>query len=275
MKVQITKFTENLYYNFSYGFSLSDLENKINYFLQDNNAEIKEINLSYKKHSQGMESIQAILEIEISWIKSIALESSEICLKHIYKKLNKQSWLEQYSSNSEDGCFRLSSRDLLPINKKNEKEFLETKIEDIKKEYICNKTKEYFELIFENNYNFTYSEETTIKGDIGDDDFYYQSVSTRFIELSFLIFKKTKKDYKLSFHDLSYRHWKTAVIVFTSDSFTKNYSEDERSYYITEKNKDNDYIMNCVNGEDDNVSLKSVLTAKRNPWKIDYCYIVE
>lgn len=68
----------------------------------------------------------------------------------------------------------------------------------------------------------------------------------------------------------------SAVIVFTQDSFNKEYSETSRSYQVSLANKyflpnqaGNSLFGNCLDGSEDMVRLDYYLTS----WKIDYCYI--
>ena len=68
-----------------------------------------------------------------------------------------------------------------------------------------------------------------------------------------------------------------AVIVITSDSFTKNYTEVERSYRVHNANRmfQHDKIANslfgdCLDGTDNGVRLDWYIG---DGWKVDYCYV--
>lgn len=76
----------------------------------------------------------------------------------------------------------------------------------------------------------------------------------------------------------------TAHITFTSNSFTKPYSETERTYVISSNNKAfqsgcNGYSIfaSCLNGSDENIRLDAYMKAENrdgNGWKIEKCVIV-
>lgn len=74
-----------------------------------------------------------------------------------------------------------------------------------------------------------------------------------------------------------------AVIVFTPDSFDKEYSEESRSYEIrSDANTFRDTISNslfasCLDGTDQGVRLDWYMEYygnKDNGWKVDYCYLI-
>lgn len=74
-----------------------------------------------------------------------------------------------------------------------------------------------------------------------------------------------------------------AVIVFTPDSFDKEYSEESRSYEISSDNKtfrnsiSNSLFGYCLDGTDQEVRLDHYIEYYGNKpgWKVDYCYLVE
>lgn len=68
------------------------------------------------------------------------------------------------------------------------------------------------------------------------------------------------------------------VIVFTKESFDKEYSVIERSYQVLSKCKffnnkmlGNSLMGDCLDGKDYNVRLECYL----DDWEIDYCYFVD
>ena len=74
-----------------------------------------------------------------------------------------------------------------------------------------------------------------------------------------------------------------AVIVFTPDSFDKEYSEESHSYEIrsdanTFRNTiSNSLFANCLDGTDQGVRLDWYMEYygnKDNGWKVDYCYLI-
>ena len=75
----------------------------------------------------------------------------------------------------------------------------------------------------------------------------------------------------------------SAVIVFTPDSFDKEYSEESRSYKIWNDNKtfrnciSNSLFGYCLDGTDQGVRLDYYMEYYGNKpgWKVDYCYLVE
>lgn len=105
----------------------------------------------------------------------------------------------------------------------------------------------------------------------------------------------TNKIKKISFRELRdyfYIHNKThnwakdvlkAVIVFTPDSFDKEYSEKSRSYQIRSDAKtfrdtiSNSLFANCLDGTDQGVRLDWYMEYYGNKpgWKVDYCYLIE
>lgn len=75
------------------------------------------------------------------------------------------------------------------------------------------------------------------------------------------------------------KNWKEAVIVFTKESFTEEYSEQERSYAISSGDKYFDPNMggsslygNCLDGKDRFVRLDHYMYSG---WEVEYCYITK
>jgi hypothetical protein len=79
--------------------------------------------------------------------------------------------------------------------------------------------------------------------------------------------------------------WKEAVIVFKEKSFTKEFSELERSYKISSSCKwfnpmmnGNSLFGNCLDGKDNGVRLDiymRLLPKEGTRWIEDYCYITK
>lgn len=79
--------------------------------------------------------------------------------------------------------------------------------------------------------------------------------------------------------------WKKAVVVFTENSFNREYSETERSYSISRDSKyfnpmmiGNSLFGNCLDGKDNGVRLDrymSLLPNEGKRWHVDYCYITK
>ena len=72
------------------------------------------------------------------------------------------------------------------------------------------------------------------------------------------------------------------VVVFTEDSFTKPYTEKERSYQFSSDNKSflpdqigNSIFADCLDGKDLGVRIDWYMHDKEHPWKVDYCYLLE
>ena len=87
-------------------------------------------------------------------------------------------------------------------------------------------------------------------------------------------------------HNKTHDYWKDkieAVIVFTEDSFDREYSEESRSYKINNDNKtfrnciSNSLFGYCLEGTDQGVRLDHYMEYYGNKpgWKVDYCYLVE
>ena len=74
-----------------------------------------------------------------------------------------------------------------------------------------------------------------------------------------------------------------AVVVFTPDSFDKEYSEESRSYEFRSDNKtfrnccSNSLYASCLDGTDQGVRLDYYMEyyGRENGWKVDYCYLIE
>lgn len=71
------------------------------------------------------------------------------------------------------------------------------------------------------------------------------------------------------------------VIVFKQESFTKPYTERERSYKTDSSQKHylsnmlgNSIFGDCLDGTDNGVRLDWYMFSE-NGWKVDYCYILE
>lgn len=73
-----------------------------------------------------------------------------------------------------------------------------------------------------------------------------------------------------------------AVVVFREDSFSRPYTEKERSYQFSSDNKaflpdqlGNSIFGDCLDGTDLGVRLDWYMKASEKPWRVDYCYLVE
>lgn len=71
------------------------------------------------------------------------------------------------------------------------------------------------------------------------------------------------------------------VVVFTEDSFSKPYTEKQRSYELTSDNKaflpnqiSNSIFADCLDGTDEGVRLDWYMHGEGR-WKVDYCYLIE
>lgn len=69
---------------------------------------------------------------------------------------------------------------------------------------------------------------------------------------------------------------KEAVIVFTEDSFSKDYSVEQRSYVVSSNNKmfnpealGSSLFGDCLDGTDNGVSLDLYI----GKWHVEYCYM--
>ena len=87
---------------------------------------------------------------------------------------------------------------------------------------------------------------------------------------------------KVTFGDLEKcKTWKTAVIVFTEDSFKKKYSLKERSYEVSSDAKlfndqmlGNSLFGTCLDGTEVGVRLDQYMKLEKNRWEVEYCYVV-
>lgn len=71
------------------------------------------------------------------------------------------------------------------------------------------------------------------------------------------------------------------VIVFTKDSFDKEYSEVQRSYVTNNLQKawlphmiSNSVFADCLDGTDNGVRIDWYMHDEK-PWNVDYCYLLE
>lgn len=88
---------------------------------------------------------------------------------------------------------------------------------------------------------------------------------------------------KITFERLRHtQDWEEAVIVFTEDSFDKEYSLDARSYKVSSDCKyfnplmiGNSLFGDALDGTDDDVRLEYYMSTRINPWYVDYCYITK
>ena len=73
-----------------------------------------------------------------------------------------------------------------------------------------------------------------------------------------------------------------AVVVFTEDSFNRPYTEKERSYKFSSDNKaflpnqlGYSIFANCLDGTDIGVRIDWYMRDTENPWKVEFCYIID
>lgn len=86
------------------------------------------------------------------------------------------------------------------------------------------------------------------------------------------------RDAMFKFNDEHYgKSEQFGVIVFTEDSFSKPYTEKERSYRVSNDNKayrhnciSNSIYANCLDGKDNGVRLDWYMG---DGWKVEYCYM--
>lgn len=86
---------------------------------------------------------------------------------------------------------------------------------------------------------------------------------------------------RLTFKELQdNKNWKEAVIVFTEDSYSKPFTEIERSYrvhsdakYFDSTKIGNSLFGDCLDGTDLGVRLDVYIHDIENKWKVEYCYI--
>ena len=72
------------------------------------------------------------------------------------------------------------------------------------------------------------------------------------------------------------------VVVFTEDSFSKLYTETERSYEVSSDNKaflpkqiSNSIFADCLDGVDVGVRIDWYMKDGENPWEVEYCYLLD
>ena len=72
------------------------------------------------------------------------------------------------------------------------------------------------------------------------------------------------------------------VVVFTEDSFSKHFTETERSYQTNNDQKaflpnqcGNSIFADCLDGTDLGVRLDWYMHDDKMPWKVEYCYLLE
>ena len=72
------------------------------------------------------------------------------------------------------------------------------------------------------------------------------------------------------------------VVVFTEDSFTKPYTEKERSYRVCSDNKaflpnqiGNSIFADCLDDRALGVRIDIYMHDKESPWKVEYCYLLD
>lgn len=89
---------------------------------------------------------------------------------------------------------------------------------------------------------------------------------------------ETKKDLS----ELTKDNFKKAVIVFTKESFKRDYNEVQRSYEVTSDNKyfnanliSSSLYGNCLDGTDQGVRLDIYMHDVENKWTIERIYITE
>lgn len=71
------------------------------------------------------------------------------------------------------------------------------------------------------------------------------------------------------------------IVVFTEDSFTRPYTEKQRSYRLSNDNKaflpnqcSNSIFADCLDGTDWGVRLDWYMYGK-DAWKVKHCYLIE
>ena len=72
------------------------------------------------------------------------------------------------------------------------------------------------------------------------------------------------------------------IVVFTEDSFRKPFTEFQRSYQFTSDNKaflpnqlGYSIFADCLDGTDNGVRIDWYMRDTENPWKIEYCYLLD
>lgn len=74
--------------------------------------------------------------------------------------------------------------------------------------------------------------------------------------------------------------WKSAIIVFTQDTFTRSYTEQQRSYrvyrtakYFNRKMIGNSLFGEALDGSESGVRLDHYIHDPIKPWKIEKVYL--
>ena len=72
----------------------------------------------------------------------------------------------------------------------------------------------------------------------------------------------------------------SGVVVFEKDSFSRPYTEKQRSYEFTSDNKaflpgqiGNSIFADCIDGSDDGVRIDIYIHDEKAPWKVEKCYL--
>ena len=103
-----------------------------------------------------------------------------------------------------------------------------------------------------------------------------------YAEMASIFYRRESENKSLPYDEQ--RHL-TGCIVFTEDSFTKQYSLESRTYCVSSNNKA--YIPgmsgysiygSALDGSDDGVRLEAYMAAEKggaDGWKVDYCYLVD
>jgi len=76
-------------------------------------------------------------------------------------------------------------------------------------------------------------------------------------------------------------HICTVAAVISEDSFTKEYSLEERTYIFTNNNKavlpnmcSNSIFADSKDGSDCGVNLNEYIGPRKTDWHVEYCYII-
>lgn len=106
-------------------------------------------------------------------------------------------------------------------------------------------------------------------------------VKISYAELARIFRERESANVKLPYAE---RKHLTGCIVFTEDSFKKQYSLESRTYEVSSNNKA--FIPNmggysiygsALDGSDDGVRLEGYMAAEhggKNGWRVDYCYLL-
>lgn len=99
-------------------------------------------------------------------------------------------------------------------------------------------------------------------------------------KLDSIMYKHNAK-YGLDYNDYPRKEKQYAIIVFTEDSFDKPYTEQQRSYQISNYSKrffpnmlGTSLSGDCLDGTDLGVRLDWYMGGK-DGWKVDYCYLID